>query len=94
RAWVAQDDKAAAAWYQIGRTSAVSGLQLQEGIDALQKYLGLPHASNDPPSKNAYHRLGQIYAKLGKKVEAKAALQAALKLDPKFEDAKTELGKL
>ena len=30
----------------------------------------------------------------GKKTEAKAALQAALKLDPKFADAKTELGKL
>jgi len=94
RAWVAQDAKAAGAWYQIGRTSAVSGLQLEEGITALQKYLVLPRAQNDPPNKNAYHRLGQLYAKLGKKAEAKTAFMAALKLDPKFADAKTELGKL
>lgn len=54
----------------------------------------MPRAANDPQNKNAYYRLGQIYAKLGKKAEAKAAFQAALKLDPKFAEAKTELGKL
>jgi len=54
----------------------------------------MPHAVNDPQNKNAYHRLGQLYVKIGKKNEAKAALQAALKLDPKFADAKTELAKL
>ncbi|MGH8105913.1 MAG: tetratricopeptide repeat protein, partial [Arenimonas sp.] len=94
RTWTTQDEKAGSAWYQIGRTSALSGLQLDEGIAALQKYLGMPHAANEPQNKNAYHRLGQLYAKLGKKAEAKAALQAALKLDPKFADAKTELAKL
>ena len=94
RAWTLQDEKAGPAWYQIGRTSALSGLQLEEGIAALQKYLGMSHAGNEPQNKNAYHRLGQLYAKVGKKAEAKAALQAALKLDPKFADAKTELAKL
>lgn len=94
RTWATQDEKAGSAWYQIGRTSALSGLQLDEGIAALQKYLGMPHAANDPQNKNAYHRLGQLYAKAGKKAEAKAALQAALKLDPKFADAKAELAKL
>lgn len=94
RAWTVQDEKAGPAWYQIGRTSAMSGLQLEEGIAALQKYIGMPHAANEPQNKNAYHRLGQIYAKLGKKTEAKSAFQAALKLDPKFADAKTELAKL
>ncbi len=94
RAWTTQDEKAGPAWYQIGRTSALSGLQLEEGIAALQKYIGMPHAANEPQNKNAYHRLGQLYAKAGKKTEAKAALLAALKLDPKFADAKTELGKL
>lgn len=94
RTWTAQDDKAGPAWYQLGRTSAMSGLQLEEGVAALQKYLLMPHAVNDPQNKNAYHRLGQLYAKLGKKTEARASLQAALKLDPKFSDAKTELAKL
>ena len=94
RTWTAQDEKAGPAWYQIGRTSAMSGLHIEEGIAALQKYLAMPHAANEPQNKNAYHRLGQLYAKAGKTMEAKAALQAALKLDPKFADAKTELGKL
>jgi cytochrome c-type biogenesis protein CcmH/NrfG len=94
RAWTAQDEKAGPAWYQIGRTSAMSGQLAEEGIAALQKYIGMPHAANEPQNKNAYHRLGQIYAKLGKKPEAKVALQAALKLDPKFADAKAELAKL
>ncbi|MGH8049180.1 MAG: tetratricopeptide repeat protein [Arenimonas sp.] len=94
RTWVSQDEKAGVAWYQLGRTSAMSGLQIEEGIAALQKYLHMPHAANEPQNKNAYHRLGQLYAKAGKTLEAKAALQAALKLDPKFADAKTELGKL
>ena len=94
RTWATQDEKAGSAWYQIGRTSALSGLQLDEGIAALQKYLGMPHAANEPQNKNVYHRLGQLYAKAGKKTEAKAALQAALKLDPKFADAKAELAKL
>ena len=94
RAWTAQDEKAGPAWYQIGRTSAMSGLQIEEGIAALQKYIGMPHAANEPQNKNAYHRLGQLYAKAGKTAEAKAALQAALKLDPKFADAKAELAKL
>ena len=94
RAWTTRDENAGSAWYQIGRTSALSGLQLDEGIAALQKYIGMPHAANEPQNKNAFYRLGQLYAKAGKRTEAKAALQAALKLDPKFADAKTELGKL
>ncbi|MEO8002482.1 MAG: tetratricopeptide repeat protein, partial [Arenimonas sp.] len=68
RAWVAQDDKAGAAWYQIGRTSALSGQQIDEGVAALQKYLLMPHANYEPQNKHAYLRLGQLYAKSGKKV--------------------------
>lgn len=94
RAWVAQDEKFGQAWYQIGRTSALSGQSSEEGIAALKKYIGMPHAANESQNQHAYLRLGQIYAKLGKKTEAKAAFQAALKLDPKFADAKKELAKL
>jgi tetratricopeptide (TPR) repeat protein len=94
RAWVAQDDKAGVAWYQIGRTSALSGQLLDEGISALKKYLGMPHGPNEPQNKNAYYRLGQLYAKAGRKAEAKTAFQSALKLDPGYKEAKTELAKL
>jgi len=94
RAWVAQDAKAGVAWYQIGRTSALSGQLLDEGIGALKKYLGMPHAGNEPQNQNAYYRLGQLYAKAGRKAEAKAAFQSALKLEPGYKEAKAELAKL
>ena len=94
RAWVVQDAKAGVAWYQIGRTSALSGQLLDEGIGALRKYLGMPHAGNEPQNQNAYYRLGQLYAKAGRKAEAKAAFQSALKLEPGYKEVKAELSKL
>ena len=94
RAWAAQDDKAGVAWYQIGRSSALSGQLLDEGIAALKKYLGMPHGVNEPQNKNAYYRIGQLYAKAGKNAEAKAAFQNALKLDPSYKEVKAELAKL
>lgn len=94
RAWAAQDDKAGVAWYQIGRSSALSGQLLDEGIVALKKYLGMPHSANEPQNKNAYYRLGQLYAKAGNKAQAKVAFQSALKLDPSYKEVKAELAKL
>lgn len=94
RAWTVQDITAGAAWYQIGRTSVLSGQNLDEGITALKKYLAMPHTENEPQNKNAYYRLGQLYAKSGKKPEAKIAFQSALKIDPKYKEAKEELAKL
>jgi tetratricopeptide (TPR) repeat protein len=94
RAWAAQDDKAGVAWYQIGRSSALSGQLLDEGIAALKKYLGMPHGANEPQNKHAYYRLGQLYAKAGKNTDAKVAFQSALKLDPGYKEVKAELAKL
>lgn len=94
RAWTKADPTAGPAWYQIGRTSVLSGLQIEEGIAALQIYLKLPHAVNEPHNKHACYRMGQLYAKAGQKPEARAAFQSALKLDPGFKDAKDELAKL
>jgi len=94
RAWAAQDDKAGVAWYQIGRSSALSGQLLDEGIAALKKYLGMPHSANEPQNKNAYYRLGQLYDKAGNKAEAKVAFKSALKLDPSYKEVKAELAKL
>jgi len=94
RAWTAEDPKAGAAWYQTGRASALSGLFLDEGIAGLQRYMTLPHGKNEPQQQHALYRLGQIHAKAGRKDKARIALQAALKLDPKYADAKAELAKL
>lgn len=94
RAWTKADPKAAPAWYQIGRTGVLSGLQLEEGIAALQIYLKLPRTGNEPQNQHAYYRMGQLHAKSGQKAEARAAFQNALKLDPGFKEAKDELARL
>ncbi len=94
RAWTKADPKAGPAWYQIGRTGVLSGLQLEEGIAALQIYLKLPRTGNEPQNQHAYYRMGQLYAKSGQKAAARASFQNALKLDPGFKDAKDELARL
>lgn len=94
RSWSTQDPKAGAAWYQTGRAAALSGQNLDEGMAALQRYLGMAHAKDEPQKQHALYRLGQIQAKAGRKDQARASLQAALKIDPKYAEAKAELAKL
>jgi tetratricopeptide (TPR) repeat protein len=90
-AWTVEDPSAGAAWYQIGRASALSGLHANEGIAALQRYLAMPHAADDVDTKHALYRLGQIQAKAGRKADARASWQQALKLDPGFTEARDAL---
>jgi tetratricopeptide (TPR) repeat protein len=92
--WIAEAPKSNNAQYQLGRLSAVSGQYLGEGEAALRKYLAMPRGKDDPEPKNAQYRLGQVLAQAGRKDEARAAYQAALKLDPKFKEAKDALAAL
>ena len=92
--WIAEEPKSNNAHYQLGRLAAVSAQYLAEGEAALRKYLAMPHGKDDPEPKNARFRLGQVLAHAGRKDEARAELQAALKLDPKFKDAKDALAAL
>jgi len=77
--------------YQIGRTSALTGQQLDRGIECLSKYLTYQPKSNEPSIAGAQMRLGQIYEKKGNKPEAKKRYEASLKLDPNQKDAKEGL---
>lgn len=92
--WIAGDPKSNSPHYQLGRLAAVSGQYLAEGEAALRKYLAMPRGKDDPEPKHARYRLGQVLAHAGRKDEARAELQAALKLDPKFKDAKDALAAL
>jgi tetratricopeptide (TPR) repeat protein len=94
RAWTAEPAAPAGAWYQLGRCAAVSGRSLDEGAAALEKFLTLPRGPDDPEPKHALYRLGQVHARAGRKPQARAALDRALALDPRFEDAKAERAKL
>lgn len=92
--WQAESPESNNAHYQMGRLAAESGQYLPEGEAALRNYLKMPRQAQDPQPKNAYYRLGQVLAHAGKKADAKAVFQAALKLDPKMKEAKDALAKL
>jgi tetratricopeptide (TPR) repeat protein len=92
--WIADEPKSNNAHYQLGRLAAVSGQYLADGEAALRKYLAMPRGKDDPELKNARYRLGQVLAHAGRRDEARAELQTALKLDPKFKEAKDALATL
>jgi len=92
--WVEEDQDATSAWYQLGRTSALSGLQVDVGIAALQRYLSLPIAPGTPEAQHAWYRLGQVLALAGRKDEARGAFRKALAIDSHHADAKAALAKL
>lgn len=93
-AWTAEDPKAAPAWYQLGRTAALSGQRLDVGAGALKTYLALPLAPGQPPLHHAWYRLGQLQAKAGDKPAARGSFEKALKGEPGNADFKAALAAL
>lgn len=73
--------------YLIGRTSAVSGLQLDRGEAMLKKYLTYSPKPNEPSIAGANMRLGQIAERKGNKSDARKYFESALKLDGKLKEA-------
>ncbi|MBY0433355.1 MAG: tetratricopeptide repeat protein [Cyclobacteriaceae bacterium] len=76
-------------WY--GKTSALTGMNMERGEEVLLNYLKHTPTKDEPSHAGANMRLGQIKEKQGKKVEAKRYYEAALKLDNKLEGAKKGL---
>lgn len=87
------DDRIAMFW--IGRTAGVTGKQLDRGEQMLRAVLvSQPSTPADGPrvATEAIHlRLGDIAAKRGDKAKARAEYEAALRLNPNFEQAKRTL---
>lgn len=73
-----------ASLYQVGRIVAVSGQQLDRGLEALRHCLRLAAPRGAPPHSAAQLSLGNILEKKGDRAGARAAYEAALKLDPRF----------
>jgi tetratricopeptide (TPR) repeat protein len=82
------------ALYQIGRTAAYSGANLDKGIKSLMKYLQHEPQDGDPTWANARWRLGLIYEYKGDNEAARKEYEAALKLEPDYKAAKDALEKL
>ncbi len=76
-------------WY--GKTSAITGLNLDRGEQCLDKYVMFTPVAGEPSVAGAYMRLGEIKEKQGKKSEAKKCFEAALKKDPELKGAKAGL---
>ena len=76
-------------WY--GKTSAMTGLKLDQGEECLKKYLSYTPKKDEPPIAGAYMRLGQIKEKKGNKAEAKKYFEIALAQDKNLKGAKDGL---
>ncbi len=81
-------------YYQAARVLLGSGKDLPRAERYLRKYLTQEPEGGAPPPAAAHWRLGLVYEKMGRKAEAVAELQAALRLDPKFEPAQKDLKRL
>jgi len=84
------------ALYQIGRTAALSGEQLDRGEKCLRSYIAMPvrEALENPPVAGAHFRLGQIREKKGDIADARKEYETALSMDPKQKQAREALAKL
>jgi tetratricopeptide (TPR) repeat protein len=84
------------ALYQIGRTAALSGQQLDRGEKCLRTYLAIPAREEleNPSIAAAQFRLGNILEKKGEAVSARVEYETALKIDPKQKLAREALAKM
>ena len=73
---------------QLGKLAARTGLHLQEGLANLDQVIREPIEGGSGGYPSAHWRRGQILLALGRKPEAHAAAQAALKLDSKHRGAR------
>jgi tetratricopeptide (TPR) repeat protein len=84
-----------AALYQLGRVASLSGQRLADGEAALRRYLAQPsHPAGQPTNAHAQFRLGDILARQGNTVAARAAYEEALRLDPNLKPATEAMAKL
>ena len=86
-----------AARIQFGRLAGATGQQLARGERLLREVLAVPswEVNQFRPSKASVHyRLGVVLAKAGKTADARAAYEAALRLDPKLKPAREALAEL
>ncbi len=93
---LALDAKYPFALYQVGRTAALSGQQLDRGENCLRTYLAMPlrEELENPSLASAHFRLGNILEKKGDSAGARAEYETALRIDPKQKEARAALAKL
>ncbi len=81
-------------FYEAGLLLLNSGKDLPRAERYLRKYMGQEAEGNAPSLPDAHWRLSQVLDKLGRRPEAIAELNTAVKMDPYFEPAKKDLKKM
>ena len=80
--------------YQLGRTAALSGQNLDRGEQALKLVLANPTPESGPSPAGLHYRLGMIYEKKGAKELAREEYRTVLQLNPRHQDAQKALAGL
>jgi tetratricopeptide (TPR) repeat protein len=81
-------------FYQAGRVLLTQGKELARAERYLRKYLTQEPEAGTPELPHAHWRLGQVLEKEGRRSDAIAELDHAVKLKPDFDDAKKDLKRL
>jgi len=84
------------ALFWLGRVTTAAGKQLDRGEKALRTILASNQLGIDgnPTAANVQFRLGELLAKKGDKPGARQALETALRLNPKLDQARKALKEL
>jgi len=80
--------------FQIGHLSVLMTSNYARGEEALKKYLAYKPASDEPGHHRTHYWLGMLYEKQGKKAEARAEYQTALRLRPNQKDVTEALSRV
>ena len=82
------------AHYQAAKILLLSGKDLPRAERYFRKYLTIDPEAGEPPWAGAHWRLGQVLEKEGKRTEAIAEIQEAVRLQPDMKPAKEDLNRL
>lgn len=80
--------------YQIGKIAALSGNNLEAGINSLELYINSGREELNPPRSAACWRLGMIYENLADYDKARSSYEKGLELDPEDRYCKAALAEL
>ncbi len=81
-------------FHGLGHLAALTGTKLEHGVAALKQYLGQRQRFGHPSHASAHFFLGRISVHRSETQAARKAFEAALALDPKYDDAKKALRRL
>lgn len=96
RVWkdAAENGGAALSAWGLAGVALASGEDLSGAAEALAAVLERPDWTGDPGPAECHERLAAVYAELGRRREAAAELEAALRLEPGRTDWRRRLGRL